>query len=161
MKPRNLALITLMSSIGLVASSYADDAHHPEKAQEAKPAVTAKPATKPTDSPVKAMQANVEKMKKQLDRVAKAKTSAERQDALAEHMMTMAENMRIARSMHSDRKDCPMMGNAGGMGMMGGGHSAADDRIGQLEKRMDMMQMMMEKMMKPGGGDAMPGMGKP
>jgi hypothetical protein len=66
--------------------------------------------------------------------------------------------------------DCPMhkegMGMMGKGGMMshgpeGGDHDAMMARMHQMEKRMDMMQMMMEKMMKSGGGDAMPGMTKP
>ncbi len=157
MKLRNLTMATLIASIGLVAPSYAEDAHHPEKAQGAKSAATAKPATKPADSPVKAMQGNVEKMKKQLDRMAKAQIDTERQQALTDHMQTMAENMRMARGMQDGMMDCPMMGKGGGMGMMGGGQSGSDDRIGQMEKRMDMM----EKMMKPGSGEGMSGMGKP
>ena len=50
-------------------------------------------------------------------------------------------------------KACPMH-KEGGMGMMGKGmgaeHEAMMNRMQQLEKRMDMMQMMLEQMMKSG-----------
>jgi hypothetical protein len=109
------------------------------------------------------MQDNVKKMQPQLDRIAKAKTDAERQKAMAEHMQTMQENMSMARGMQAGMMmDCPMMEGGmmgkggmgmmgkGGMGMMGGGPGMAgsDDmmakRMDMMEKRMDMMQMMMQ-----------------
>ena len=151
---------------------FADDAHHPGKAAEAKVAPAQSAAQQ-----VRKMQDNVRKMQAQLDRIAKARTDAERQAAMAEHMQTMQENMGMARGMQAGMTGCPMMesammgkgggmgmmgggptggGMGGGMGMMGGGAPAAgaEDRMQQMEKRMDMMQMMMQQMMSHQGGMA-------
>ena len=154
-------LITTVISAALVMAApvFADDAHHPEKAQETKAA----PATKAPEQSVKKMQDNVKKMQGQLERVAKAKTDAERQQALAEHMRTMQENMMMARGMQAGTMGCPMMeggmmGGKGGMGMMGGmggmgggmmggaQPGGAPERMLQMERRMDMMQMMMDRL---------------
>ena len=136
-----LLATTLTAALALINPAWADDAHHPEKAQEAapaKPAVTA-PAAK-ADPALQKMEANVKAMKGQLDRIAAAKTDAERRQAIAEHMKTMQDNMRLAQGMAGGMMGCPMM--EGGM-MMGGGDMA--ERMQQMEKRMDMMQMMLER----------------
>ncbi len=122
----------IAASLAFSAPVFADDAHHPEKAAEAGVA----PA-QPAAQQVRKMQDNVKKMQAQLDRVAKAKTDAERQTAMAEHMATMQENMGMARAMQAGMMGCPMteggmmgkggmgmMGKGGGMGMMGGGPMA-------------------------------------
>jgi hypothetical protein len=86
------------------------------------------------------MQGNVAKMQEQLKRIESASSDAERQAAMAEHMQTMRENMQMAQGMSG----CPM--TQSGMGMMGGG--APGDmaaRMQAMEKRMDMMQMMMQQ----------------
>ena len=136
-----LLATALTATLALANPAWADDAHHPEKAQEAapaKPAVTA-PAAK-ADPALQKMEANVKAMKGQLDRIAAAKTDAERRQAIAEHMKTMQDNMRLAQGMAGGMMGCPMM--EGGM-MMGGGDMA--ERMQQMEKRMDMMQMMLER----------------
>ena len=150
-----IAMTAIAASLAFAAPVFADDAHHPEKAAEAKGA----PAQQAPQ--IRKMQDNVKKMQVQLERITKAKSDEERHKAMAEHMQTMQENMAMARGM----KDCPMMGSGGmgmmgggmggGMGMMGGGmmHGAANpagapDRMQQMEKRMEMMQMMMQMMMQ-------------
>ncbi len=162
-----IAMTTIAAALAFSAPVFAEDAHHPEKAAEAKGA----PAQLAPQ--VKKMQDNVKKMQPQLDRIAKAKTDAERQKAMAEHMQTMRENMKMAHDMKAGMMDCPMMEGGmmgkggmgmmgggmmgkGGMGMMGGGAAPADapDRMQQMEKRMDMMQMMMEQMMRRQEGSA-------
>ena len=127
---RTLALIATLAIAS--ATSFAQDdqhkAHHPAgTAAEAVPApATGKPAAKPDmtmmDTHMKAMQAMHEKM-------ASAKTPAEREALMPEHMKLMQD----------------------GMSMMGGmaqgqvpGHSA--ERQQMMEKRMDMMQSMMQMM---------------
>ena len=151
-----LAMTAIAASLAFAAPVFADDAHHPEKAQEAK-AAPAKP-----EQTVKKMQDNVKKMQGQLDRIAKAKSDDERQKAMAEHMRTMQENMQMARGMQAGMMSCPMMEGGmmgkGGMGMMGGGmmggpQAGGAERMQQMERRMDMMQMMMQSNMgKPQGG---------
>jgi hypothetical protein len=154
---KKIAMTAIAAALAFSAPVFADDAHHPEKAAEAKGA----PAQ--IVPQVKKMQDNVKKMQPQLDRIAKAKTDAERQKAMAEHMQTMQENMSMGRGMQAGMMmDCPMMEGGmmgkggmgmmgkGGMGMMGGGPGMAgsDDmmakRMDMMEKRMDMMQMMMQ-----------------
>jgi hypothetical protein len=78
-----------------------------------------------------------------LKRIAKEKNEAERNRLLDEHMQTMRENMMLAGGMASG---CPMMGSGMGM-MMGPGDMM--ERMQQMEKRMDMMQMMLEQRDKP------------
>ena len=154
-----IAMTAIAAALAFSTPVIAEDAHHPEKAAEAKGA-TAQPAPQ------------VKKMPAQLDRVAKARTDAERQKAMAEHMQTMRENMKMAHDMKAGMMDCPMMEGGmmgkGGMGMMGGGMMGkggmgmgggaapadAPDRMQQMEKRMDMMQMMMEQMMRRQDGPA-------
>lgn len=147
MKQMTVAIAAIAASLTFVAPVLADDAHHPEKAAAAGPA----------SQTIKSMQDNVKKMRAQLDRAAKARTDSERQQALAEHMHTMQENMAMARRMAAGMEmGCPMMGSGMGMGMgpMGGSPSSAApaDRMQQMEKRMDMM----EQMMKQQGGSAPP-----
>ncbi|MCM2307186.1 MAG: hypothetical protein NDI91_06940 [Sulfuritalea sp.] len=163
------AMTAIAAALAFSAPVFADDAHHPEKAAEAKGA----PA--PLAPQVKKMQDNVKKMQSQLDRVAKARSDAERHKAMAEHMQTMQENMGMARGMQAGMgADCQMMHGGmmgkggmgmmqggmmgkGGMGMMGGAAPAeAADRMQHMEKRMDMMQMMMEQMMRRQEGAAAP-----
>jgi len=146
---KKIAMTAIAAALAFSAPVFADDAHHPEKSEEAKGA----PAQ--IAPQVKKMQDNVKKMQPQLDRIAMAKTDAERQKAMAEHMQTMQENLGMARGMQAGMMmDCPMMEGGmmgkGGMGMMGGsqGMTGADDmmakRMDMKEKRMDMMQMMMQ-----------------
>ena len=173
---KKIAMTAIAAALAFSAPVFADDAHHPEKAADAKSA----PA--PLAPQVKKMQDNVKKMPAQLDRIAKARTDAERQKAMVEHMQTMQENMGMARGMQAGMMmDCPMMEGGmmgkggmgmmgkggmmggGGMGMMGGGQgmAGADDmmakRMEMMEKRMDMMQMMMQgRMGMPEGVPAKP-----
>lgn len=151
----------MAASLFLAAPAFADDAHHPEKAQSAAGAPTAKPAKET----VKSMQDNLKKMQKQLDGIARAKTDEERGKLVAEHMATMRENMMMAKGMMGGEMHCPMMkdgmmGGHGGMGM-GGRPGSPEERMDRMEKRMDMMQMMMDRNMMDGDGKPMPGMDKP
>jgi len=139
---KRVAMTAIAASLAFATPAFAEDAHHPEQAQEtgAAPAESAAEAAKT----VQKMQDNVKKMPAQLDRIAAAKTDEERQKAMAEHMRTMQENMKMAGGMMG----CPMMGGGmmgkGGMGMMGGGAQpgGSPERMQQMEKCMDMMQMM-------------------
>ena len=150
---KRLTLTAIAASIAFSFPAFAEEAHHPEKAAAAKPV-----SAQPVAAPVTKMQANVKKMPAQLDRVAKAKTPEERQQAMAEHMKTMHENMMAGKAMMmGESMGCPMMKDGmmdkGGMGMMGGmpdGAAPANpaERMQTMEKRMDMMQMMMEQMMR-------------
>lgn len=149
---KKLTLTTLVAALTFAVPAFANDAHHPEGAPGAKTVASAKNAA----PVVQKMQDNVTKMKAQLERIAKAKTDDARQAAMMEHMKTMQDNMQMAKGMMGDMKDCPMMGGGMGAGMMGGGAGGAapGDRLQNMERRMDMMQMKMDQM---GRGDAAPG----
>ena len=120
-----------------------------------------------------AMQARMRLMREQMMRIHKAKSPAERERLLREHMQTMLEQMRAMRAMQGESM-CGMMGRGmmrGGMmggaqkGIKGGGKmapgtagAARSARSAQcMQSRLDMMQMMMEQMM--GQMQAMHGMG--
>ncbi|NMG30004.1 hypothetical protein [Aromatoleum evansii] len=155
---KSILIAAMAASLGLAVPAYADDAHHPEQAAAA--------AQAPADAPAQTlqkMQDNVKKMEGQLDRVAKAKTDEDRQKAIAEHMLTMQENMTLARGMQGGMMGCPMMGSGMGamMGAMMGQQGGPGDgsmqmgmmaRMQQMEKRLDMMQMMMEQSMRGQAG---------
>ncbi len=175
---QTLAMTVVAASLAFALPAFADHAHHPEQGQEAKAAPGKSAAN--TAATVQKMQENVKKMQAQLERVAAAKTDEERHKAMAEHMQTMRANMKLVHSMKAGMMNCPMMEHGmmekggmgmmgggmmgggmtgGGMGMMGGGaeHGGSHEHMQQLEKRMDMMQMMMEQMLRrPEGQQPMP-----
>ncbi|MDP1982680.1 MAG: hypothetical protein Q8K23_09040, partial [Sulfuritalea sp.] len=85
-----IAMTVIAASLAFSAPAFAENAHHPEKAAEAK-------STPAQQAPqVRKMQDNVKKMQSQLERIAKAKTAEARQKSMAEHMQTMQENMKMA-----------------------------------------------------------------
>ncbi len=139
-----LAVLAASTALVTAAPVLADDAHHPEAAVASQPATT-QGATESNEGMVKMMQANVEKMQTQLDRIAKATTDSERAQAMAEHVRTMQENMQLVRGMQAGAAGCPMMGGQPGAGMMMGGNpESMSQRMEMMEQRMDMMQMMMQ-----------------
>lgn len=159
------SLAVLALCMGLSASVLANDEHHPEKAAGGPAATTDKSAAKPASEGVKKLEANVAKMQKQVQQIAKAKNDKERNRLLDEHMKTMRDNMMAAKDMHGDMEGCSMMegmmGGKGGMGM--GGMSGGGKPSGMTDDRMDRMEMrldMMEQMMKGSGAGGMPGMDK-
>jgi hypothetical protein len=131
-----LAAMMLASGALVLQPALADDAHHPDqKAGAAAPAA---------DQTIQKMQANTKKMEDQLEKMAKSKDPKERQQLLQQHMQTMMQNAAMAKGMMG--MDCPMMSGGMGMGMMGGGgpQDPMTNRMEMMEKRMDMMQMMMQ-----------------
>ena len=93
------------------------------------------------------MQENIKKMQHQMDMIATTTDPKERQKLMQEHMQTMQETMKAMRSMGGPtmKGGGMAMGDKKGGGMMGGDVKARQDG---MEKRMDMMQMMMEQMMQ-------------
>lgn len=142
--PALLAAFMLASGLAM-QPVLAVDAHHPDQ--------KASVVTPAADQTIQKMQANTKRMQSQLEQVAKSKDPKQRQQLMQEHMKTMQENMMASKGM----MDCPMMKDGmmgGGMGMMGqdggqGGMSpdAMMNRMQMMEKRMDMMQTMMEQQM--------------
>ena len=131
---------------------YADDAHHPD--QQGQTSKVTAPVSADGDKAAQKMQENVKKMQAQLDKIQKTKDPKARQKLMMAHMQTMRESMMLGESMMPGMMDCSMM--KGGMmkgAMMGEGEAGASpdammERMNGMEKRMDMMQMMMEQMTK-------------
>ncbi|MBI5910068.1 MAG: hypothetical protein HY848_08960 [Betaproteobacteria bacterium] len=95
------------------------------------------------------MQENMKKMQQQMEKLRATTDPKERQKLMQEHMQTMLENMKAMRGMGGPM----MMGGAqpGGTAKDGHKHAAGGDMMqhhATMEKRMDMMQMMMEQMMQ-------------
>ena len=115
-----------------------------EKSAPAKPAMS-----KDMEGETGQMQEKMKAMQGQMDRIRATTDPKERQKLMQEHMQSMQDNMKTMRGM-------------GGPTMMGGQHGgmAMGDKKGgmkdgdmmkhhaMMEKRMDMMQMMMEQMMQ-------------
>lgn len=148
--------------------AFAVEEHHPAQEKKPEAAAPAKPASADVGRTTERMKENLKKMEGQVEKIRKTKDPGERDRLLSEHMQTMRENMMMGQSMMEGgmgmmgggmlgkgmREQCMrMMGGQGGMGMMGGGMGpdAMMDRMQQMEKRMDMMQMMLEQTLKSQG----------
>ena len=150
-----LALLVTVALVG--SAAWADDAHHPKSAASAAkvPQTASAPNTAPgAAASSEAAKANAAKVDEQIkamrelrDKMMSARTPDERSALMAQAMKSMQETM-------------PMMGGMGmGMGM-GMGGMAADDkdkmkggmpdmmmRHQMMDKRMEMMETMMQMMM--------------
>ncbi len=130
---------SLMSMLFFAGSALAVDEHHPEK----KDASTA--AQMKTDQmEMGQMDAQTKKMEEMRTKIEMEKDPVARKALMQEQMQMM--------------KDCMKMmggqGMMGGKGMMGGEQAmmgekgmSTDDRMGMMEKKMKMMQEMMNGMM--------------
>ena len=128
---RTLAFAATLAAVS--AASFAQDdqhkAHHPAGAASA--AMPAPATGKPAGMPDMAMMdKHMKTMQAMHDKMASAKTQAEREALMAEHMKLMQEGMSM-------------------MGGMAPGKAPANAAARQqmMEKRMDMMQSMMQMMM--------------
>lgn len=156
---KNPTLVVVMTALILTGpAALAVEEHHPDQ----KPAATAPPA-RDTEQALQQMKQNADKLRAQMDKILKAKDPAERQKLMQEHMQTLRASMATAAGAMGGgpgggmgmgmtgggMMDCPMM--SGMMGGMGGGmmNEAMMGRMNQMEKRLDMMQMMIEQMRKP------------
>ena len=101
------------------------------------------------DTHMATMQENMKKMQQQMEKLQATSDPQERQKLMQEHMQAMQENMEAMHGMGG-----PMTmgsGQPGGMAMGGKKKMASGDMMqhyAMMEKRMDMMQMMMEQMMQ-------------
>ena len=96
------------------------------------------------------MQENMKKMQQQMEKIRATSDPKERQKLMQEHMQAMQENM---KTMHGMGGPMMMGGDQRGGKMMAdkkGGMAEGDmmKRHEMMEKRMDMMQMMMEQMVQ-------------
>lgn len=161
MKRKNFAMVSgLLAALSLTFSpAFADDAHHPEKSGGA--AAGNPPATAPA-RPVAAEEATRQLTRAQalMQRIEQTTDAAERQRLMQEHLQAMREGMGMMRGMGAmggmGAGAGMMMGQGptgGGMGMSGdkaGGMMGCDMMAGHamMEKRMDLMQQMMDQMLR-------------
>lgn len=137
----------------LVPAAYGVDEHHPEKAGPAAKAPKAPAKPKAEDKAAAQMQDHMKKMQDIMARMQKTTDPAERKKLMDEHTKAMQEGMQTMRG----------MGGGTMQGMMGGGMTGQSPKDGaakpgmgrsaptspeMMERRMDMMQMMMEQMMQ-------------
>lgn len=155
---KNSMLVVVMTALMLAGPiALAVEEHHPNQ----KPTATTPAAPKDVEKAVQQMGDNVSTMRAQMDKILKTKDPAERQKLVQEHMQTLRASMATAAGamgggpgggmmgpgmMGGGKMDCPMMEQMMGGDMMGG---QMMQRMQQMEKRMDMMQMMLEQMRKP------------
>jgi len=106
------------------------------------------PAGKPgtammDDNQMAQMQERMKTMQAQMERLHKTTDPAERRKLIQEHMQSMRDGMTMMRGMGGPMMG--MMGGGKGRGMMGGDPKQREE---MMERRMDMMHMMMEQMMQ-------------
>ncbi len=138
------------SLIGLcvAAASVGSFAQNADEHKDHHPTGTTAPAAAAKKSPAKSVNADkIASMDKQMksmqamhEKMTAAKTPEERQALMAEHMKMMQDSMGMMKQ----------MGGMSGMGGMQGGKGMSGnmaDRQQMMEKRMDMMESMMQMMM--------------
>ena len=146
MKKLLISSMVVMLFIG-ASEAYADDAHHSD--QQSGTGKIAGSASADGEKVTQEMQENEKKMQARLDKIRKTKDPEERQRLMMEYMQTMHENMMLGRSMMHGMMDCSMMkGGMMGEGEAGASPDAMMGRMNMMEKRIDMMQMMMKQMTK-------------
>ena len=136
---RPLTLSLALVAVGATSWAAQHDqhkGHHP-----AGSASTSKSTSGKTTPEMAQMDNQMKAMREMHDKMMAAKTPAERDALMAEHMKTMKEGMGMMKG----------MGGMGGMGGMSGTQakgtpSDMTQRQSMMEQRMDMMQSMMEMM---------------
>ena len=136
----------------LVPAAYSVDEHHPEKAGPATKAPKAPVKPRADDKSVAQTHEHMKKMQDIMARMQKTTDPAQRQKLMSEHMQAMQEGMKSMRGMGGGMMQGmggAMMGQApkDGTAKPGMGRGAAMSPE-MMERRMDMMQMMMEQMMQ-------------
>jgi hypothetical protein len=152
---------TILLSVVMISASavWANDVHHPEQAGQqpvagdAAGADKAKVALHDPSASEKQFDQTRQRMKKmlaQMDKIHETRDPKERQRLMDEHMQMMRDTMQAMRGMGG-----PMMGTMEGKDRAVSSekpesHTAGMSnamRLDRLEKRLDMMQLMMEQMM--------------
>jgi hypothetical protein len=122
------------------------------------PATATAPATSASaPAAASAMEDRMKNMQAMRDKIMNAKTPAERQALMDEHMKTMHEGMAMMKGMQG-MQGMQGMGGMSGMKDMPMKDMAKHHQM--MEMRMEMMQTMMEMMMQRMPGAAMPPAGK-
>ena len=135
-------------------SSIAADEHHPPTSEgkaAAAPSTQSPAPSSPSAASTMQMDEHMKRMQTLHDRMMNAATPEERQNAMQEARKEMQDSMAMMK---------PMMhgGAMMGSGMMAqkGKPTAGNPQMQMLEKRVDMMQMMMQMMMDQQGMTAPP-----
>ena len=142
-RAHSLALVLALSAIGAPAWAAADsqhDAHHP--------AGTAKAAPGKSGPDMTRMDTQMKVMREMHDKMMAAKTPGERNALMADHLKTMQESMRMMNATFPSGMGGMQGDKMGGMkeDMKGGLKGGMAARHQMMEKRMDMMQSMMQMM---------------
>ena len=138
MKTSILVAAIIAGALAAPIASAQDKHVHPKQA-----------ASMEADKHMSQMQEKMKAMQQQMEKLQATTDPQERQKLMQEHMQAMQENMKAMHSMGG-----PMMmaaGKPGAMAKDGHKHKAGGDMMqhhAMMEKRMDMMQMMMEQMMQ-------------
>jgi hypothetical protein len=152
-------LLTLSTAVLLTACANPNaPAAGPMSAANADQHAAHLAAVAPSGAP-SAMHDHMKDMQAMRDKMMNAKTPAERQALMAEHMKTMHEGMAMMKGMKGMGS---MHGKAGMPGMAGMKDMPMDmsKHHQMMEMRMDMMQTMMEMMMQRMPDGTMPPAGK-
>jgi hypothetical protein len=148
-----LTIALAAASLGANAQTAAEHTqHHPtEPTKKTLKAPTAKSPSKPNEAVV-AMDGKIKAMREMHEKMRAAKTPEERKALMGDHMSAMQDGMSMMETMNS-MGGMPEMGDMKGMSGKGpdakkGGMSM--DMIGHheaMQKRMEMMTIMMQMMM--------------
>ncbi len=153
-----LAMLLAGAALGATAQTAAEhEQHHPEGTATAPATPTAvQPATPPNAmgpgqmANMARMDQHMKAMRAMHDQMAAASTPEQRQALMAEHMKLMQEGMGMMKQMGAGMQG---IGGQAGMGPMGGMAAGkgmpADlaERHQLMEKRMEMMESMLQMMM--------------
>ncbi|MDN0085579.1 hypothetical protein QU487_23060 [Crenobacter sp. SG2305] len=125
---KHLCAAVVLAIASVSASAYANDSQKPNT-----PATTAKSSQNATD---KAFNEQMKKMRAAHDKMAAAKTPAERHAAMLESMQTMRESMAL---MHKTSGAYPCQTGKASTGMMGGNAHMADMMVQMMDQQTSMM----------------------
>jgi hypothetical protein len=103
------------------------------------------------------MMQRMEEMQAQMETIVSTDDPAKRLDMMKEHRQQMQDAMAMMRGMQQGGGMGMMGGAQGGMGMMAGGkgmggqmmmHAGMMEAYRQMDKRLDLMQQMLEQLME-------------
>ncbi len=154
MKRPTLIATLMLSAFAMQTVPYALGETAPKADKKA---ATTAAADADMDKTYGAMQERYKKMQEQMEKIRQTKDPKERQKLLQEHWQTMHEGMGMMGGMGMGPGS-----RGGGMGMgygprgcpAGATPEATACRQNMMERRMDMMQMMMDQMMEHQGQSA-------
>jgi hypothetical protein len=134
---KNLTMTVLIAAVAFAAPAFAEDAHHPDAAVSSPKAAKAGPSNMQAKEAMGKMDQQMMAMQKMHQQMMDAKTPEERNALMANHMKVMQGGMSMMSGMDT----------AGTNKMKG--HAPSDPAAHQqmMEKRMDMMESMMQMMM--------------